>query len=188
METVSSPASETAAPKRSSFVKWCLVLAIAIVTNLFITYVVQVLYPEPQYEDFCEEKQVNKAIETEEACVAVGGQWNENLSPSGMTVLPEPKGYCNEDFLCSQEYQDAYSLYNRNVFIVFVAGGILLLAGSVFLVGSSAISLGLSFAGVLALIIGSVRYWSDMDDKLRVTLLGVALASLLFITWKKFRD
>lgn len=31
--------------KKSSFVKWCLVLAIAIVTNLFMSYATQVLYP-----------------------------------------------------------------------------------------------------------------------------------------------
>jgi hypothetical protein len=41
---------------------------------------------------------------------------------------------------------------------------------------------------VLALIIGSIRYWSDMDDILRVALLGIALGSLLGIAWKKFRD
>lgn len=187
MENVSAPIPQANSPKRSSFIKWSLVFAIAIVTNLFITYAVQVLYPEPQYEDFCPQKQVNKALSDEATCVSMGGQWNENVM-NEKAPFPEPAGYCNEDFTCSQTYQDSYSLYNRNVFVVFVVGGVILLASSVFLTGSSAASLGLSFAGVLALIIGSIRYWSDMDDILRVALLGIALGSLLGIAWKKFRD
>lgn len=176
--------------KKSSFVKWCLVLAIAIVTNLFIAYATQVLYPEPEYTDFCQEKQVNKPAGDEATCVERGGQWNETVIPDGVKPLTEAelKGYCNEDFTCSKTYEDAYSLYNRNVFVVFVGAGILLLLGSVFLSGSQAASLGLSFGGVFALIIGSIRYWSDMDDILRVILLGVALCALFWVAWKKFQD
>lgn len=133
---------------------------------------------------------MNKGVNDEATCVSLGGQWNENVMPDGMsTVSPEmPKGYCNEDFTCSKQYDDALSLYNRNVFVIFVVMGILLLLGSVFLAGSQAASLGLSFGGVLALIIGSVRYWSDMDDVLRVILLGVALSALFWVAWKKFQD
>ena len=187
METSQSSSAVSGTTKKSAVIKWALILAIAIVTNLFVSYAIQVIYPEPVYESFCPEKQVNKAIESEEACVAGGGQWNENVAPA-IESLPVSKGYCNEDFVCSQQYEDALSLYNRNVFIIFVAVGILLLVGSVFLSGSQATSLGLSFGGVLALIIGSVRYWSDMDDILRVILLGVALSALLWLAWKKFQD
>lgn len=182
--------SITTGLKKSGFIKWCLVLAIAIVTNLFISYATQVLYPEPQYEHFCPEKQVNKPASDEASCISVGGQWNENVASDGIMTVPgsELKGYCNEDFTCSNNYEDTLSLYNRNVFVVFVIAGILLLIASVFLAGSQAASLGLSFGGVLALIIGSVRYWSDMDDVLRVLLLGVALCALFWVAWKKFQD
>lgn len=180
------------AKKRSAFVKWALVLGIAILLNLFLTYVVKVLYTEPQYTDFCPEKQVNVAIETQEACLKVGGQWNENVEAKRMTDpgMPSPvlTGYCNTDFTCSGDYNEAYKMYNRNVFIVFVVAGMLLLAGSVFLTAAEAVSLALSFGGVLALIIGSTRYWSDMNDVLRVVILGAALAVLIWVAWKKFRD
>lgn len=187
METSPSSLVAQGAAKKSAVIKWALILAIAIVSNLFVSYAVQVIYPEPEYQGFCPEKQVNKAIESEEACVTVGGQWNENVMSAG-EPFPVPKGYCNEDFVCSQQYEDALALYNRNVFVIFVAVGVLLLIGSVFLSGSQASSLGLSFGGVLALLIGSVRYWSDMDDILRVLLLGVALGALLWLAWKKFQD
>lgn len=177
--------------KRSAVIKWALVLGIAILANLFLAYLVQVLYERPEYSDFCEEKQVNRAIESEEQCVSAGGQWNENIDARGTLdtkPIPQPTGYCDVTFTCDKEFQEANSLYNRNAFIVFVVVGLLLLLGSVFITGAEAISLGLSFAGVLALIVGAVSYWSDMNDILRVAILGIALAALLFVAWKKFRD
>lgn len=192
MENASLPTDGVVAKKKPAFVKWALVLGIAIVTNLFISYVVQVLYPEPLYNDFCPESQVNKVIETEKACLEVGGQWNEGsmkevVNQQGVT-LPQVSSYCNVYFTCSKQFDDAHALYNRNVFMVFIVAGILLLLGSVFLIGSETVSLALSFGGILALIVGSVRYWSDMDDILRVVILGVALAGLVYVAWKKFRD
>lgn len=175
--------------ERSAVVKWSLILGIAIVTNLFITYAVRVIYHEKEYTDFCPEKQVVEPITTKETCLAVGGQWME---PSITEPVPEgvlkPMAYCNENFTCQKEYEEWMSLYNRNFFIVFVISGLLLLGASVFISGAEAVSLGLSFAGVLALVIGSVRYWSDMNDLLRVVILGIALATLIFLAWKKFKD
>lgn len=187
---ISSSGSPTISRKHSVVVKWALIVGIAIVINLFLTYLVRVLYHEPEYTDFCPERQVQEAIETREECLGLGGQWDENLATKPMIPedIPRPVGYCNVDFTCSQQFDDTMKMYNRNVFIVFVAAGILLLAASVFLTGAEAISLGFSFGGVLALIIGSIRYWSGMNDILRVVILGVALVGLLWVAWKKFRD
>jgi hypothetical protein len=170
--------------KRSNIIKWGLILGIAIIVNLFLVYAVRVLYEEPQFTDFCPEKQVNEAITTAENCVAVGGQWNANV-PSDKTV---PAGYCDENFTCQKGYEVVNKVHTRNVFIIFVIAGIVLLIASVFVRGSEAVSLGLSFGGVLALIVGSLSYWSDMNDVLRVVILGLALATLLTIAWKQFRD
>lgn len=191
METISSGAEQVSAKKTSGIIKWALILGIAIVVNLFLTYLVQVVYNEPLYTDFCPERQIERAIETETECLSVGGQWSENIEaklPHQAGTPLQPAGYCNEDFVCGNQFEEVSKVYNRNVFVVFVIAGILLLAGSVFLSGVEAVSLGLSFGGVLALIIGSMRYWSDMDDILRVIILGLALAALIGIAYKKFRD
>lgn len=191
MENISSNANQPPIKKTSSIIKWTLVFGIAIVINLFLTYLVRVVYHEPMFEDFCPEKQINEAIETKEACLAIGGQWNENPEmkyPGQPAILPQPVGYCDPTFTCQQQFEETSGVYNRDVFIVFVVMGIILLVGSVFLVGVEVISLGVSFGGVLALIIGSMRYWSDMNDIVRVIVLGVALISLIGIAYKKFRD
>lgn len=192
METISPEVSVPSQKKKSIIIKWALIISIAIVVNLFITYLVDVIYHTPEFTDFCPDVQVNRAIESEAACLEVGGQWNENPEVKGtvpqVVTMPVPVGYCNVNYTCSKQYEDMLSVYNRNVFIVFVVAGILLLIGSVYLGGAETVSLGLSFGGVLALVIGSVRYWSDMDDILRVILLGVALAGLIYVAWKKFKD
>jgi hypothetical protein len=186
--------SAQAPKKKLNIIKWALIVGIAIVVNLFIFYLVDAIYKEPVYTDFCPERQVNKLIESEAACLEIGGQWNENINRGQDVTIPEypyPKqaaGYCNPDFTCNKQFEDVMKVYNRNVFVVFVIAGILLLAGSVYLGGAEAVSLGLAFGGVIALIIGSVRYWSDMNDILRVIVLGVALVALVYVAWKKFQD
>lgn len=178
--------------KKSSIIKWALIVGIAIVVNLFIFYLVDAIYKEPLYTDFCPERQVNRLIESETACLEVGGQWNENIDVKMPRALeqstPVPAGYCNVDYICGKQFEDVMKVYNRNVFVVFMIAGILLLVGSVYLGGTEAVALGLAFGGVIALIIGSVRYWSDMNDILRVIILGAALVCLIYVAWKKFQD
>lgn len=171
--------------KRSAVIKWALIIGTAIVINLFLTYLVRVVYDVPLYEDFCKQEQVVRAIESEEACLEVGGQWNEAL---GKGEALEAGAYCDRDYTCRKDYDDARKTYNRNVFIVFVIAGIALLIGSVYGALGETISLSLSFGGVLALVIGSIAYWSEMNDILRLVILGAALAGLFYVAWKKFKD
>lgn len=182
--------SEQVPKKKLNIVKWAVIVGIAIVVNLFIFYLVDAIYKEPVYTDFCSERQVNKLIESESECLEIGGQWNENvvMTQEYPPAKSRPAGYCNSDFTCNKQFEDVMKVYNRNVFVVFVIAGILLLSGGVYLGGAEAVSLGLSFGGVISLIIGSTRYWSDMNEILRVIVLGVALAALIYVAWKKFKD
>jgi len=184
-------------PKGKWILKWALIIGIVIVTNLFAAYAIDVVYDEPDYTAFCEEKQVQEVYRTQDACVQAGGQWTpsiEKYDPSTGRAIPVMEGeetttgYCDPDFTCRQGYQDALSLYQRNVFIILSVLGVLLIIGSLFIAQIEAVSLGLSFAGVLSLIIGTIRYWSNMDEYLRVIVLGIALAALIWIGIKKFKN
>ncbi|OGI22123.1 MAG: hypothetical protein A2808_03815 [Candidatus Moranbacteria bacterium RIFCSPHIGHO2_01_FULL_55_24] len=174
-------------------VRWAVILGIAIVINMFLVYALQVVYPEPLYENFCKEEQVKKVLNSEKECVEQGGQWIEGSAVEmkaqvDPTMAPAIKSYCNADFTCAKSYESALELYQRNVFIVFTVIGLLLILASTFVVGADVLSSGLSFGGILALVVGSVAYWNNMDDIIRVVVLGVALAALLWFAWKKFRD
>jgi len=179
------------------FLKWALVLAIIIILNLFFVFSVKLVYETPHYDDFCEPKQVHIIPETQEECLEIGGQWVEGRFiqrglPHPARIEPpvieeEVKGYCNEDFTCRQEFQDARQLYERNFFVALVVLGTITLIGSFILRSFEAIAPAFSAGGVLTLIIASIRYWSDMDDYLRVIVLGIALAALIWVGARKFR-
>ncbi len=173
----------------AALVRVAVVIGIAILINVFLAYLVRVFYLEPTYTDFCPESQVVKPVPDQEACLSIGGQWNES-GTSGPVLEGRGSGsaYCNEQFTCSKDFEKANSLYNRNLFIVFVIAGAALLFGSPFLAAARTVSSGLSLGGVIALIFGSLRYWSDMDDRLRVVVSGAALLALLAIAWRRFKD
>jgi len=52
----------------------------------------------------------------------------------------------------------------------------------------SAVAAGLSFGGVLSLVIASMRYWSSAHDATRLIILAVALGALIWIGIRKFKE
>lgn len=171
-----------------SILKWALILSIVVVLNLFFNFAIDTVYDAPKYEDYCGRgnEQVVISPDTEKQCVDVGGQWNANIKP---VPANEPAGWCDADFSCRKEYEEAHSVYNRNVFIVLVILGLAsLLVGTYLVSAGSAVALGLSLGGLLSFVVASMRYWSDMDDYLRVIVLGIALALLIWLGVKKFKE
>lgn len=174
------------------FLKWVLAIAILVVLNLFFNYSIHLVYPAPEWNDFCPDQQVNKLL-TEAECVGTGGSWTETppLTPGVDIARPVPTqvqtGYCDPTFICRQAFEDANKLYNRNVFLILVVLGLASIIVS-FWITAQAVSYGLSLGGVLSFIIGSMRYWSEMQDYLQVILLALALAVLIWLGVKKLKE
>ena len=98
--------------------KWPLIIGIVVVLNLFFLYAVKVFYPIPEYNNFCEEKQVVKQIDNQEDCLSGGGQWTENnpmMKPvsqvKGELMVVEQDGWCDQQFICRQDYETAREDY-----------------------------------------------------------------------------
>ncbi len=180
--------------KTMRMIKWALILGIVIVLNLFFNYAVSLIYKTPTYESFCPTEKYNKTYTDKNMCVADGGMWTENTVPAPtkyakpVQTQPEVSGYCNPTYTCANAYNDAQKVYNKNIFILLIVFGILSIVLGVYLSAISVVSLGLSFGGILSLIIGSIRYWSDMQDWLRVAVLGAALVALIWLGIKKFKE
>jgi hypothetical protein len=171
--------------------KWVLVLSIVITLNLFFYFAINVFHKSPRFDNFCKQEQLNIQPDNKEQCIEKGGQWNENFygrKPASIIDKNEiqPTGYCEVSFTCSKEFQKSQDLYNRNVFVILVILGIISLVLGLALFSNEVVSLGLSLGGVLSLIIGSIRYWSAMQDYIRVIILGVALIVLIWLAIKKF--
>lgn len=175
--------------------KWPLIIGIVVVLNLFFLYAVKVVYPTPEYNNFCEDKPIVKDISNPEECLTEGGQWiedNYRLKPVAQVneelMVTEPNGYCNQQFICNQEYQTAREDYERNVFIALIIFGVIVVVIGFATMGKEVVSVAMSLGGVLSFIIASIRYWQYASDWLHLGILGLALAVLIYLGIKKFTD
>ncbi len=143
---------------------------------LFVGYGIVTFYDEPKYEDFCEEEFIYKPLPLMEP--RDGEVFDSDAYEEQQRARKE----------CNDAYQTASDLYKRNVFIVWVVAGSISIVVGFFVGQSEAVSLGLSFGGLVSLIVGAIGYWSAMNDYLRFIILGIALAVLIWIGIKRFRN
>ncbi len=185
--------------------KFALALSLVVVLNLFFNVGIAAFYHQPKYDDFCG-LETRQYYETKEACEAIGGEWIgfadtgghypkpvRIAEPSGVqepfyTDQGKPREYCDAQVTCRKEHQTAINLYNRNVFIALVVLGTVSVALGIFFSAVAAISSGFLYGGLLSFVIGSTRYWSDMNEYLRFIILGFVLAALVWVGWKKLKD
>lgn len=175
--------------KYSVIIKWSLIIGIIIVVNMFINYAISLVYKAPVFDDYCKPTQVIEAITTQDSCLIKGGQWNQNtyMDPNiaGKTIA---NGSCDLQYTCRNNFDSASKTYERNIFVILVALGIILVAGSFALAFSWILSVSASMAGILSIIIASMRYWGQADNWLRVIILFAALCALIYFAIKKFKD
>ena len=139
-------------------------IAIAIILALFVNVGIATFYDEPNYEDCY----FPRAIPLE-------GEYKQ--------PTPEELDKAKE---CEDNNRELRSVYNRNVFIVLIITGFLSLLVGLFL-GVSSVASGFLFGGILNLFIGVIRFWTDMDEYLRFIILGITLAILILVGYKKLR-
>ncbi|MCC6323590.1 hypothetical protein IT400_02230 [Candidatus Nomurabacteria bacterium] len=170
--------------KTSKFVRVSIVVAIVVVMNMFFNYGVSLVYKEPVYDQFIKPAPVIESIKTRDECLSIGGQWNENIYPEKLSET-KATGYCDPNYTNQKNYDEARKLYERNVFITLVVLGVvsLIIAGFLTL---PLLSISFAWGGVLSFIIASIRYWSIADNLLKVVILGIALATLIYLAVKKF--
>ena len=179
-------------PDGSGVKKWLVAIAIAIVFNLFVNYGIDTFYPGPEWDDFCEEEErfgyvkpgecekVNVTDDLRRNCAEQKG----HVSYRNYDVNDCPtEAYCET---CRNEFEGVEESHSGNVFVVLMIISITVLVAGIIL-KADAVSLGFSMAGVLGLIISSMRYWSHLQDVYRFLLLGVALAVLIWVGYRKIK-
>jgi hypothetical protein len=168
--------------KNKQFLKWPLIIGIAVVMNLFFAYAIKVSYPSKDYQDFCPRQQKIDRIMGAEECLRIGGQWDASYADK------DNPGYCNREFRCQNNWEIFRKVYEKNVFMILVALGVISVALS-FLSGiNQVLATAFSFGGVFTFIVASFRYWDLAPDWLHLSILGVALVALIWLGVKKFSD
>lgn len=170
------------------FVRWAVLLGIVIALNLFFVAGRSFVVAEPSYDDFCPTR-VQPAA-TEAACIEQDGVWVATPEDASVTavVKPNPAGYCDLYQKCQPLYEQAMKDFQLYAFVFMVAAGVIALIAGVVPMGSSIVSSGLSYGGVLALLIAAFGYWDDAGQLIRLIMSVIALGALLFIGIRRFKD
>ena len=159
-------------------------LAIVILTTFVVVYGIQTFYERPEYSDFCEEFKTPKLLDTQEACEAEGGQWNDyGARPIRAVEENEATGYCDRDFTCRALYDDARESYSKTLFIITIIVGIILIALGGALFELEAVGAGIMGGGIITLIYGAGSYWQYAGDAFRFILSIIGLILVIFLAY-----
>jgi hypothetical protein len=150
--------------KGPKFVRWAVMIGIVIVLNVFFMVMRGLVFQEPNYTDFCPNPPMPVAASI--------GETSSNYDTTA----------------CSAAYTKAENQYQLDGFIMLIGLGVLAIIIGVIPLGSSIVSTGLSYGGVLAFIIASGQYWTDAGNWLRFAISLIALIVLVYIGFKRFKD
>jgi hypothetical protein len=160
-------------------------VAIAIIFALFIGYGIEVFDDSPEYQDYCPDVY---AIQNETGCVAKGGVWTDGSdfrAPKLESVNGEvyPMS-CQNNPTCYNKHEQARTKHDKVVFIASIIFGLLAIISGIILKQDS-VNSGLIGGGVLLILYGTIRYWDHADEILKFILLGIVLAVLIWLGYKK---
>lgn len=156
-----------------------LALVIAIVFSSLVGYAIEVFDESPDWSDFCGKVRAprvvgeggEKVVESQQSCEGnEGAKWMN--------------GYCDYNYQCQQDYEDARKKHSFTVFVVAVPAGVIALFVGVAL-GLPSVSSGLMLGGVFSIFYGTAVNWENFSDLVRVTILAIALVVLIWLGYKK---
>ncbi|PIN73671.1 hypothetical protein COV20_05615 [Candidatus Woesearchaeota archaeon CG10_big_fil_rev_8_21_14_0_10_45_16] len=151
--------------------KTILSIAIALILALFIGYGIEVFDAAPD--------QPRDAFFTQEECEQAGFSWQETPKRA---VEDLETGYCDT----YEKYSQEAAKHNKVVFIVSIIAGLIAIILGIVL-KMDAVSTGILAGGVLIILYGTIRYWQLASNILKFILLGIALAVLLWLGYKKLK-
>lgn len=135
-------------------------IIIGVVLLMFLVFGSKLIYETPQYEDYCDYN--NKYV-------------SGNLSDSELQAQ-------NEYFrACGESYDEANETYSKNMFILSLIVGILIIVSSAIWIETNSISGGLMFGSLMFVVYGTGSYWRYMNDWIRFIVLGIALGILIYV-------
>jgi hypothetical protein len=153
-------------------------VGIVIVFALLLWQGIEAFYPSPDYENFCPISRTPIVIETQQQCEAIGGQWNPYDGPKEPDAST---GYCNREFTCRQEYEDARDSHSQVVFYIAVIVGIIALLIGYFILSIEPVGSALIASGIWAFFWGTVSNWTNFTPMMRFVLLAVVFILLIWL-------
>jgi hypothetical protein len=157
-------------------------VAIFILTLFVAIYGISVFFPQPEYNDFCPEARAAVVVEDAKICENMSGKW----FPQEIKCIttPCPQGYCDIDYYCRQDYDDAVEENSKKRFFVSIPVGIAIIALGGVAFALESVGVGLMAGGAGTFVWGSGSYWSYASDVWRffISLFGL-IVLIIFAYW-----
>jgi len=145
-------------------------------------YGTSVFLPQPEFNDFCPGTKTAEFIDTPERCAEIGGYWAVDNYPR-QAVNGEEKdipGYCDRDYYCRQDYEDAMEENNKNRFFVSIPLGIAIIVVGNVVFALETVGVALMAGGAGTFVWGAGGYWSYASDIWRFL---ISLFGLVVLIW-----
>jgi hypothetical protein len=128
---------------------------IGVVFLMFCVFGAKLIYDSPQYEDYCNYTKIYETNNT-----AIQNQLSQE---------------------CTTKFDTANENYSKNMFLISLIVGVLVIVGSAVFIKIESVSGGLMFGSLMFLIYGTGNYWRYMNDWVRFVILGIALGVLIYV-------
>jgi len=171
------------------------VIALIVLSALFIGLFVDAVFEEPKWENYCREYEKPMPAypypdkiglnctttpadqEKMDKCYSDGGYPTYKWDNKGCQVYEE----CN---MCNKEMEDDRKVVHRNAFYLGAVLSIVVLVIGVFW-PLDFIGTGFMFGGIVGLFYSTVRYFSDMEKFVRVGVIFAEICIVLAVTYLK---
>jgi hypothetical protein len=169
-----------------------LIVGIAVLLPLFIGLFMDAVYPQPEYNKYCNDtyyamplKDVrpnvncSNAYDSAEARQCANDKGNPRMKFDENNC--EVFDYCD---MCSVSYNKASEVYNRNLFFILAPIGLAIVIVGLYL-AIEYIGAGLMFAGLITMFYATMRYFSEMSKIWRAIIIFIELVIVVWIGIKK---
>ncbi len=167
-------------------------IIIAVVFLMFAVYGTKLVYDAPVYEDFCKDnypaplEKIGNCTISSELNLKIQDCYNQRGNP--ISVYDEQG--CQKDVncdLCQINWDETQEHYSKNLFIISLIVGLIVIIISAFFLNVESVSGGLMFGSLMYIIYGTGSYWRFMNDWLRFIILGIALGILIYVGYRLAR-
>ncbi|MBU5537375.1 MAG: hypothetical protein QW818_02235 [Candidatus Aenigmatarchaeota archaeon] len=165
--------------------------AVAILSALFVILLVDAVYPEPKYSNYCKDEfelRTKPIPVGEPKCdYEYGEEYSRCLKDGGIPRFKTNETGClifDKCDFCNRVYDDARKVYARNIFIIIGLVGVgAIFSGTLWRI--EFLATGIMFGGIILLFYATVRFFGEADKVLRVIVIFVELLLVLWVGYKK---
>lgn len=165
-------------------------IVIAVIFLMFCVYGTKLAYSEPDYKNFCNSSYAYPDKVSYVSCnfsIDLQQKINSCYNEEGIPRYEYDEKGCEKDLmtcdLCNKDYTNAREKYTKDLFLISLIFGVVIIIFSVIIIKISAVSGGLMLGSLMFIIYGTAGYWEFMEGLLRFGILGVVLVVLIWLAY-----